>query len=328
MRASGEQGRPFSHTPVMLKESLQMMNLRPGMRVVDCTVGGGGHAGAFLKAVLPTGHVIGIDQDSDALSAADKALADICRDGAVRDKPYTLVHSNFVQIDEVMGNLGLDSMDAVFMDLGVSSHQLDEGDRGFSYRHPGDLDMRMDARGTGRTAYEVVMNYSARELEDILWKYGQERWSRRIARFIVEEREQRPIKTTEQLVSVIKKAVPAAARDGGPHPARRSFQALRIYINRELEVLEKAIAGTVKMLAPQGRIVIIGYHSLEDRVVKAAFRTLSVACTCVAKGFPVCICGGRAQGKVLTTKPLLPTQDEVETNPRSRSAKLRAFEKN
>ena len=320
----------------MLDESVHMLNLKQGMKIADCTAGGGGHAGAFLREILPSGYLLAIDQDHEAVTVARAALTEVWEqvgrqgaslDGGQGEEPFSLVNDNFAHFKGIMERIGLASVDGAFMDLGVSSHQLDEGYRGFSYRQQGNLDMRMDPQGAGPTAYDVVMSYSQSELEGILWRYGQERWSRRIAQFIVQERKKAPIQTTDQLVSVIKKAVPTAARKDGPHPARRSFQALRIHVNHELEILEKAIDDIAEMLAPCGRVVIISYHSLEDKIVKDTFKKLSTGCTCASKGFPVCVCGNKAIGRVLTPKPLSPVAAEIDANPRSRSAKLRAFEK-
>lgn len=314
---------PFRHQPVLLREAIELLNLQPGMKVVDCTVGGGGHARAILDRILPSGFLVGIDQDARAIAAAEEYLRDTVEG---KTKPYVLIHHNFSQIKEILRELGIRQIDGALMDLGVSSYQLEEGERGFSYRHSGSLDMRMDPDSGAPTAYDVVMGASARELEQILWRYGEERWGRRIAEFIVEERRKAPIETTGQLAAVIKKAIPAGAREEGPHPAKRSFQALRIYVNRELEILDQAVADTVGALASKGRLAVITFHSLEDRIIKGAFKELATGCTC-PKDFPVCVCGKTPQGGVLTPKPVLPRFQETEENPRSRSAKLRAFQK-
>ncbi|MCL1805033.1 MAG: 16S rRNA (cytosine(1402)-N(4))-methyltransferase RsmH [Clostridiales bacterium] len=319
-----------AHKPVMLRESLDILNLAPGMVVADCTAGYGGHSGAILGRIMPSGFLVAIDRDPEALAAAEANIAGGWREDAGREgsgsKPYAMVHSNFSRIKEILGGLGIDGIDAAIMDLGVNSHQLDEGGRGFSYRHPGALDMRMDQTEEGPTALDALRDLDAGELERIIRDYGEERWSRRIARFIVEERVLAPIETTDQLVTVIKKAIPAGAREEGPHPARRTFQALRIYVNKELEVLEGAITDTVESLKPGGRLAVIGFHSLEDRLVKDTFRKLAAGCVC-PKDMPVCVCGKTSQGKMLTPKPILPGYGETEENTRARSAKLRAFQK-
>ena len=319
----------FSHNPVLWQEAMDVLDLAPGHRVVDCTVGGGGHSRYILERILPSGFLVGIDQDHMALEAAQEHLASVAKaiagqaEGA---QAYVLVHRNFSRIKEILSELAIAAPDRALMDLGVSSFQLDEGLRGFSYQHTGELDMRMDSLSDGPTAQEVLMSASKEELEQILWRYGEERWGRRIARFIVEEREKAPIKTTSDLVRVIKKAVPRGAREDGPHPARRSFQALRIHVNRELEILEQAICDMVDVLAPRGILAVIGFHSLEDRIVKDTFKKLATGCVC-PKHLPVCACGRTALGKVLTPKPIQPGAKEIEDNPRSRSAKLRAFQK-
>lgn len=320
------------HIPVLLRETVDMLNLSPGMMVVDCTAGGGGHSSTMMKEILPSGFLVAIDRDPRALEAAEESLGKVLADlidpptDKLYHKPYVLVHSNFSRIKEIVKELGIDKIDAALMDLGVNSFQLDEGERGFSYQHPGDLDMRMNPEEDGVTAMDVIGEFSAAELENILWRYGEERWSRRIARFIVAEREKAPIVTTDQLVAVILKAIPAGAREDGPHPAKRSFQALRIFVNRELDVLEQAITDTVDLLAPGGRLAVIDFHSLEDRLVKNTFRTLATGCIC-PKDFPVCVCGKKPKGKILTAKPVLPGSHEIGENPRARSAKMRAFEK-
>ena len=330
----------FRHQPVLLAEAVDLLRLRPGMTIVDCTVGGGGHSRHILEKILPSGFLVGIDRDPQALAAAEenlgaafggdaaaeKSAAAFGGDAGERNRPYLLVHSNFSRIRDILAEARVDMIDGALMDLGVSSYQLDEGRRGFSYQRPGNLDMRMDPTEGTPTAFDVVMYASAEELERIFRQYGEERWSRRIAGFIVKEREQAPIETTEQLTAVIKKAVPAGAREEGPHPSRRVFQALRIFINGELEVLEGAIRDTVETLAPGGRLAVITFHSLEDRIVKDTMKALAAGCTC-PKDFPVCVCGKTRQGVVLTKKPILPGLSEIGANPRSRSAKLRGFEK-
>lgn len=308
----------FSHTPVLLNEVMDVLELQPGMIVVDCTTGGGNHSRAMLQRILPGGRLIGLDQDQTALAAADQQLAPLGRDN------YQLVHSNFVEVKKVMAQLGGIRPDAILMDLGVSSYQLDEAQRGFSYQHSGPLDMRMDQAADIPTAADLLNQWSEQELARVIWEYGEERWAKRIAQFIVEQRSIKPILTTEQLVAVIKMAVPAGARQEGPHPAKRTFQALRIAVNGELKILNKSIEDCVGLLKPGGRLAVITFHSLEDRCVKNQFRQLAQGCIC-PKDLPVCQCHRVAQGKVITTKPILPSKEEVDSNPRSRSAKLRAF---
>ncbi len=305
----------FSHTPVLLYEVVELLQCSTGNIIVDGTVGGGGHAYEILKRILPGGHLIGIDRDPNALEAAEKRLKEF-------EGNFTLIHSNFIDIERVLGELGITEVDGILMDLGVSSHQLDEKQRGFSYMQDAPLDMRMDPT-QDFSAYDVVNEYSQSELKRIIWNYGEERWADRIARFIVDSR---PIETTGQLVEVIKRAIPAAARRSGPHPAKRTFQAIRIEVNQELSLLSEAIENAVKMLRPGGRLCIITFHSLEDRIVKQTFRTLYNPCVCPPQA-PICICGRQPIVKIITGRPVTPSASEVSDNPRSRSAKARACEK-
>jgi 16S rRNA (cytosine1402-N4)-methyltransferase len=326
----------FRHKPVLWRETIDILALKPGMTAVDCTVGGGGHSRMILERILPTGRLVAIDQDPQALAAAEETLTDALGEmkhdgltdqmGTQGGKPFTMVHSNFAGIKEILAGLGIVEVNAVLMDLGVSSWQFDNGDRGFSYQHLGVLDMRMNPMSDVPTARDVIRDSSAEELEEIFWIYGEERWSKRIAMFIVTEREKAPIDTTEELVKVIKKAIPAGARENGPHPAKRPFMALRIYINKELDILEQAVTDAVDVLAPGGRLAAIGFHSLEDRKLKDTFKKLAAGCTC-PKDLPVCACGKTPKGKILTTKPVMPKSDELNDNPRARSARLRAFQK-
>ena len=320
----------FQHKPVLLRETVEILNLSPGMKAADCTAGGGGHSAAILERILPSGFLVAIDRDPQALAAAkeriDEKLKSLPFTNESDQSPYAMVHSNFSRLRDILPGLGMAEIDAALMDLGVNSQQLDEGERGFSYQRPGRLDMRMDPGAGGISALDVIRDSTAEALEHILWTYGEERWSRRIAQFIVTERAIKPIETTDQLVTVIKKAIPAGAREDGPHPAKRSFQALRIYVNRELEILEQAVADAVESLAPGGRLAVITFHSLEDRLVKDTFKSLASGCTC-PKDFPVCVCGKTSRGKILTVKPVLPGLSETEENPRARSAKMRAFQK-
>ncbi len=286
---------------------------------VDCTLGGGGHSSQIVKRLSDKGMLIGIDQDSNAIAAASERLKDYTN--------VKYVHDNFSNIENIIESLdlGQESVDGFLLDLGVSSHQLDEAERGFSYNHDAPLDMRMDIRSP-LSAYKVVNEYSMDELNRIIREYGEERWAKRIAQFIVQEREIKPIETTFELVSVIKKAVPKGARADGPHPAKRTFQAIRIEVNNELGILEDTINSMVDILKSGGRICIITFHSLEDRIVKNVFRNLENPCTC-PRDFPICVCGKKPKVKVITRKPIAPSKEELEVNHRSRSAKLRIVEK-
>lgn len=308
----------FVHQPVMLQEVLDGLALRPGGIYVDCTLGGAGHSEAILKRIGPSGRLVGLDQDPAALAAAKNRLA------AWSDR-VDLVRANFSQLKEVLEHLNLQEVDGALFDLGVSSYQLDNPSRGFSYQHDSPLDMRMDP-DQEKTAAELVNRMPAEELKRIIASYGEERWASRIASFIAEERRSRPILTTGQLVDVIKKAVPAGARREGPHPAKRTFQALRIEVNRELEILKDAVLSAVLSLRPGGRICVITFHSLEDRIIKDRFRGLASPCSC-PKDFPVCACGGEKLIKLINTRPLVPSSSEIGANPRARSAKLRIAER-
>jgi 16S rRNA (cytosine1402-N4)-methyltransferase len=278
---------------------------------VDGTLGGGGHALEILKRIHPQGRLIGIDRDPAAIQAASARLEAYAGS-------FEAVHANYVDIRRVLEELNILSVDGILLDLGVSSHQLDTPERGFSYHEDVRLDMRMDTT-QGFSAYELVNESTTEELSRIIWEYGEERWAKRIAEFIAANR---PVETTAQLVEVIKKAVPSAARRGGPHPARRTFQALRIAVNQELSLLEEAVRSAADALKPGGRLCIITFHSLEDRIVKNTFRSLQNPCTC-PPGAPVCICNKTPVIEILTRKPLVPTREEQERNIRSRSAKLR-----
>ena len=312
-----EETIDFTHRPVLLDECIQALNIRPDGIYVDGTAGGGGHSSA-IAAHLDTGRLIAIDQDENAIAAAGQRLAPF-------GERVTLVRSNFRAIAEVCEALDVDAIDGVLLDLGVSSHQLDTPERGFSYNADAPLDMRMDARNP-LSAYRVVNEYSESELRRILYEYGEEKFSARIAANIVAARQIAPIETTGELVNVIKKSMPAAAKEGGHHPAKRSFQAIRIEVNSELSVIEPAIRGAVSLLRPGGRMAIITFHSLEDRIVKQAFAGLAQGCTC-PRDLPVCVCGNKPKVRVETRKPILPSNEELEQNPRSRSAKLRVVTK-
>ena len=309
----------FEHVSVLLNECIEGLNIKSDGVYVDCTLGGGGHSSQIVKRLSDKGMLIGIDQDSNAIAAASERLKDYTN--------VKYVHDNFSNIENIIESLdlGQESVDGFLLDLGVSSHQLDEAERGFSYNHDAPLDMRMDIRSP-LSAYKVVNEYSVDELNRIIREYGEERWAKRIAQFIVQEREIKPIETTFELVSVIKKAVPKGARADGPHPAKRTFQALRIAVNQELAVLEKGLSGALEILRPGGHLCVITFHSLEDRIVKETFRAWAKGCTC-PPDLPVCQCGKTPSVRLLTRKPIAATEKELQENPRSRSAKLRAVEK-
>lgn len=292
------------------------MNIKPDGIYVDGTMGGGGHSLEIAKR-LTTGRLICIDQDPNAHEAAGKRLAEY------KDR-ITFVRDNFGNIKSILDSLEIEKIDGMLLDIGVSSHQLDEAERGFSYQQDAPLDMRMNP-DRPFSAYDVVNGYDEDELDRVIFTYGEERWARRIAQFIVKEREAKPIETTGELVDIIKKAVPKGARKDGPHPAKRTFQAIRIEVNGELEVLQRAIDDVAARLAVGGRLCIITFHSLEDRIVKEAFRKQENPCICPPQ-FPVCVCGKKPLGRVITRKPILPSKEELEENPRSRSAKLRVLE--
>jgi len=308
----------FSHRPVMLEEVLTALNLKSGGIYVDCTLGGAGHSVEIMRRIGPDGILVGLDQDPQALAAAAERLAPFGR--RVR-----LLRENFVQLPRVLAGLNIREVDGLLYDLGVSSPQLDRPERGFSYLHDGPLDMRMDPDAP-LTARDLVNELPHKELAAIIRNYGEERWAARIASFIVRERERRPLETTAELVAVIKRAVPAAARRTGSHPAKRTFQALRIAVNKELEILPDALRRAVDFLRPGGRICVLTFHSLEDRLVKNLFRELSAPCTC-PPDFPVCVCGRKPCLRPVPPYPAAPSPEEVAANPRARSARLRAAEK-
>lgn len=306
----------FHHISVLLNECIDNLNITPDGIYVDGTMGGGGHSLEIAKR-LTTGRLICIDQDPNAHEAAGKRLAEY------KDR-ITFVRDNFGNIKSILDSLEIEKIDGMLLDIGVSSHQLDEAERGFSYQQDAPLDMRMNP-DRPFSAYDVVNGYDEDELDRVIFTYGEERWARRIAQFIVKEREAKPIETTGELVDIIKKAVPKGARKDGPHPAKRTFQAIRIEVNGELEVLQRAIDDVAARLAVGGRLCIITFHSLEDRIVKEAFRKQENPCICPPQ-FPVCVCGKKPLGRVITRKPILPSKEELEENPRSRSAKLRVLE--
>ncbi len=305
----------YTHTSVLLMQSVDALALSPGCIAVDGTVGLGGHSEEILKRVRPNGMLIGIDRDKNALLMAKRRLSD----------GFMPVHDNFFHIKEVLRSYGLSRVDGILMDLGVSSYQLDEPMRGFSYQHDAPLDMRMDDTQP-YSAKDAVNELSKADLTRIIREYGEEKWAARIAQFIVERRAEKPIETTFELVDIIKAAIPKGARRDGPHPAKRTFQAIRIYVNDELDGLGQALENAVHCLKPGGRIAVITFHSLEDRIVKQTFARLANPCTC-PPGTPVCICGKTPEVKVITKKPILPTEQELLENPRARSAKLRVAER-
>lgn len=308
----------FEHKSVLLDETIESLNIKPDGVYIDGTLGGAGHASKICEGLSPQGILIGIDQDKDALEVSKERLEKF------KNKKY-FVYSNFSRIKDVIAALGISQVDGVLLDIGVSSYQLDEGSRGFSYMQDAPLDMRMD---TTREfcAENVVNEYEEEALARIIYEYGEEKWAKRIANFIVREREKKRIQTTGELVEIIKNAIPAPARRRGPHPAKRTFQAIRIEVNNELGILEQTIRDISEILNVGGRICIITFHSLEDRIVKNAFKELSTACKCPAE-YPICRCNGRSVLRVITKKPILPSEDELAANPRARSAKLRVAEK-
>ena len=308
----------FHHVPVLLRETMDALAVRPGGVYIDCTVGGGGHAAEILRLSAPDGRLIGLDQDDNALAAAGERLAPF--GGRVR-----LERTNFADVAAVADRLGIGPVDGVLMDIGVSSHQFDDGERGFSYHHDAPLDMRMD-RTNPLTAAVVVNEWEEEEIARIIREYGEERWAARIAQFIARARREQPIETTGQLVEIIKAAIPAAARREGGHPARRTFQAIRIAVNDELGVLQRGLEGALQVLRPGGRLAVITFHSLEDRIVKQTFARWARPCTC-PPDIPVCVCGKQPLAELITRKPVKASTEELKENPRSRSATLRAVAK-
>ena len=308
----------FEHKSVLLMETVDSLNVKPDGIYVDGTLGGGGHAYEVSRRLGEKGRLIGIDQDADAIAAATERLLPF------KDK-VTIVRSNYKNIREVLFNLGIEKVDGIYLDLGVSSYQLDTADRGFSYREDAPLDMRMDQRND-KTAADIVNGYSEMELYRIIRDYGEDKFAKNIAKHIVAARAQAPIQTTGELTEIIRGAIPMKVQATGGHPAKRTFQAIRIELNRELDVLRDSLDGMIDLLDDGGRICIITFHSLEDRIVKTIFRKNENPCTC-PPDFPVCVCGKKSKGKVITRKPILPSEQEMEENPRSKSAKLRIFER-
>lgn len=307
----------FKHYSVMLTETIEGLNIKPDGIYVDGTLGGAGHSREICKA-LATGRLIGIDQDEAAILAAGERLSEF-------GSKATLVRSNYCNMEPVLTELGIPGVDGILLDLGVSSYQLDTIERGFSYKYDTALDMRMDQRQS-LSAKEIVNDYPEMELYRIIRDYGEDKFAKNIAKHIVRYRADKSIETTGELNEIIKAAIPAKMREKGGHPSKRTFQAIRIECNRELEVLKSSLDTMIDLLNPGGRLCIITFHSLEDRIVKSAFKVNENPCTCPPE-FPVCVCGKKSKGKVITRKPILPTEEELECNSRSKSAKLRIFEK-
>lgn len=307
----------FKHKSILLDECIENLNIKKDGIYVDGTLGGGGHSFSILRKLNNTGLLIGIDRDKDAINAATNKLKEY--------NNFKTVHDNNSNIANILKELNIDKIDGMLLDLGVSSYQLDEADRGFSYMHDAKLDMRMN-REDNFSAYDVVNNYSEGKLAGIFKEYGEERYSKSIARKICEERKEKYIETTFELVDIIKSAMPKAALNEKQHPAKRVFQAIRIEVNEELIRLKKTIEDIVSVLSKNGRLAIITFHSLEDKIVKHTFEELEGRCTC-PKDFPVCVCGYVSHGKIVTKKPIICSEEELKENPRARSAKLRVFER-
>lgn len=308
----------FVHYSVLLGETIENLNIKPDGIYVDGTLGGGGHSFEIAKRLTDGGRLIGIDQDAAAIEAATKRL-----------EPYkdrvTIVRSNYSEMRQVLSDLGIEKVDGIMLDLGVSSYQLDTAERGFTYRVDAPLDMRMDQRNP-QTAADIVNDYSEMELFHMIKDYGEDRFAKNIAKHIVKARSEKRIETTEELNEIIRAAIPAKVRATGGHPSKRTYQAIRIELNHELSVLEDHLKEMIGMLNEDGRMCVITFHSLEDRITKSIFRKCENPCTC-PPGFPTCVCGNRSMGRVITRKPILPSKEELEVNSRSKSAKLRVFEK-
>lgn len=309
----------FKHYSVLLGETIEQLNIRPDGIYVDGTLGGAGHAGEVVKRLSGKGRLIGIDQDADAIRAAGERLSEY------RDR-VTIIRSNYANMKEELQNIGITGVDGIVLDLGVSSFQLDTPERGFTYREAdAPLDMRMDDR-VSRTAKDIVNEYSEMELYRIIRDYGEDKFAKNIAKHIAAERTKKPIETAGELTEIIRASIPKKVQATGGHPAKRTFQAIRIELNRELEVLQDTLDDMIDLLNPGGRLCIITFHSLEDRIVKVNFKRNENPCTCPSD-FPVCVCGKVSKGRVVTRKPILPSERELEENSRSKSAKLRVFEK-
>jgi 16S rRNA (cytosine1402-N4)-methyltransferase len=308
----------FKHKSVLLEETIEYLNVKPDGIYVDGTLGGGGHAYEVCKKLGPNGHFVGIDQDAAAIEAASKRLEPF------KDK-IDIVRSNYVNMKQVLSDLGIEKVDGIVLDLGVSSHQLDEAERGFTYREDVALDMRMDQRQS-KTARDIVNDYSEMELFHMIRDYGEDKFAKNIAKHIVMERAKQPIETTGQLIEIIDHAIPAKVRAKGGHPAKKTFQAIRIELNRELEVLNDSLDTMIDLLNDDGRLCIITFHSLEDRIVKKIYKKNENPCIC-PPSFPVCTCGRKSKGRVVTRKPIIPTEEEIIENKRSKSSNLRVFER-
>ena len=306
----------FKHVSIMLDQVIENLSIKKDGIYVDGTVGGAGHSSVILSHLGPEGRLICLDQDNDAIKTAKERL---------NDSRVNVVKSNYVNMDAVLNDLGIEKVDGILLDLGVSSYQFDNGDRGFSYRMDAPLDMRMD-QDSPYTAEDIINDYSEQELYRVIKEYGEDPFAKNIARHIVKAREIKRIKTTFELNEIIKNAIPAKARREGGHPSKRTYQAIRIELNHELSVLENSIDGMINMLKPKGRLCIITFHSLEDRIVKQRMKTAENPCICPPE-FPVCVCNRKSKGKVVTRKPIIPDAEELEENPRSKSAKLRVFER-
>ena len=308
----------FKHKSVLLFETIDNLNIKPDGIYVDGTLGGGGHSFQILKQLGDGGRLIGIDQDEDALKAAGERLA-------IFEDKVTTVRSNYCHMKQVLHDLGIEKVSGIVLDLGVSSYQLDEPERGFTYREDVPLDMRMDRRNP-KTAKNIVNEYSEMDLFRIIRDYGEDKFAKNIAKHIVAAREKKEIETTGELIEIIKAAIPAKVRATGGHPAKKTFQAIRIELNEEMEVLQNSLDEMIDLLEDGGRICIITFHSLEDRIVKTIYKTNENPCTCPSH-FPVCVCGKKPKGKVITRKPIVPSDEELEYNSRAKSSKLRVFER-
>lgn len=309
----------FKHKSVLLKETIESLHIRPNGTYVDGTLGGGGHAYEVCGHLAQKGQLIGIDQDEDAIRAAARRLSEF-------GDRVQIIRGNYCEMKEALAEAGIDKVDGIVLDLGVSSYQLDDPTRGFTYRvEDAPLDMRMDKRQRF-TARELVNTYSEQELYRVIRDYGEDKFAKNIAKHIVAARAEKEIETTGELVGIIKAAIPAKVRMNGGHPAKRTFQAIRVELNHELEVLQDSVEGMIRLLNPGGRICIITFHSLEDRIVKNIYKKSENPCTCPSD-FPVCVCGRKPLGKVVTRKPTVPSEEEIECNPRAKSAKLRVFER-